>query len=156
MIANSCQIKWPHVHRLLFMCRLCGGCIAIMKVRCLTRLTWLVYLMSMTEGTEGNHRGVIVKITTLKAKIQTRGQQNRKWISITKCCNKVYIVSVSSHSLLSRQMNASCQNLFYKFIYLWPISESILSSILMTIIWVFFTKRFGVSISFVWISAQWP
>jgi hypothetical protein len=86
--------------------------------RCLTRLTWLVYLMSMIEGTEGNHRVATVKITTLKAKIQTRDQQNRKQILIAKCCNKVYIASFSSHSLLSRQINASCQNLFYIFIYL--------------------------------------
>lgn len=101
------------------MCRLCGGFIASMKVRrCLTRLTWLVYLMSMIEGTEGNHRVATVKITTLKAKIQTRDQQNRKRISIAECCNKVYITSVSSHSLLSRQTNASCQNLFYISIYL--------------------------------------
>jgi len=68
--------------------------------------------MSMIEGTEGNHRGVIVKITTFKAKIQTGDQEKG-----SECCNKVYIVSVSRCSLLSRQMNASCQNLFYISIY---------------------------------------
>lgn len=71
----------------------------------------------MIEGTEGNHKGVIVKITTLKAKIQTGDQENKKQMSITECCNKVYIVSVSSRSLLSRQTNASCQKLFYISIY---------------------------------------
>jgi hypothetical protein len=72
----------------------------------------------MIEGTEGNHRGATIKITTLKAKIQTRDQQKRKQISITKCCNKVYVASVSSHSLLSRQTSASNQNLFFISIYL--------------------------------------
>jgi hypothetical protein len=99
------------------MCRLCGGFITSMKVRrCLTKLTWPVYLMSMIEGNEGNHIGDTVKITTLKAKIQSRDQPNRKRISITKYCNKVYIVSVSSHSLISRETNASCQNFFYIYL----------------------------------------
>jgi hypothetical protein len=61
------------------------------------------------------NKGATVKITTLKAKIQIRDQQNRKWISITKFCITVYIASVSSHSLLSRQMNASSQNLIYMY-----------------------------------------
>jgi hypothetical protein len=159
VIVNSCQIKWwLHINsRLLFMFWLCGRFIASMKVRrCLTRLTWLVYLMSMIEGTERNHRGATIKITTLKAKIQTRDQQNRKRISITKCCNKVYVASVSSRSLLSRQTSASYQNLFYISIYLWPITDRILFMILMTFIWVYFTKFWGVSISFIWKSSQWP